>query len=551
MALTQSVPLTRADVVNSAFNLSSALVPLAKTVCVSGEMLSLFLISQPAVINCPIAQLKHAQQVDDLPSASGLSRMITAQQQGLFDFSFSSQASTHLTGPAQMVSWLFNCPGLETNKLIQRLETDQKEKLGQLVCYLSKMIQSHPEKAQTFEQLKASELMRMVHCIPTNDSALKEIRQELAMQAVAKRMVYTLDDLPKDLRSLSFAVKAIIENPNSILNTDDLSTDDNFKLHLIQRYRTGSLVLNTHTRLSLLNDRDIVLAAVTHDGHSLRVVGEHLQSDREIVIAAVGSYVNALFYANDVLKNDREVVLKAVRFSGFALHYASPRLRSDAEVVLSAVTNFGNALSYASSEVQNNKEVVLPAVKQEGKAFQFSSIQLQHDKEVVLAAVTQDWKALVWAAPALREEAEILSVACLHNADAADVAYVLNHVVYSPQLLASLSDDLKQDYDIARAAIRNNGLAFEFVCDAFKNSFTLAHRAVVHNGLSLQFGSDSIRSNADIVQAAVQQNGLALQFACQALRDDPEIVMEAIAQNPGAIQFATPNMRQRFSGQAL
>ena len=59
--------------------------------------------------------------------------------------------------------------------------------------------------------------------------------------------------------------------------------------------------------------------------------------DRKMVMAAV-------------LKNEREVVMAAVKHDGWALWCASDELKNDREVVNAAVQQKGRALKYASAE---------------------------------------------------------------------------------------------------------------------------------------------------------------------------------------------------------
>ena len=85
------------------------------------------------------------------------------------------------------------------------------------------------------------------------------------------------------------------------------------------------------------------------------------------------------------LINDRDLVFAAVNRNGRALRVASKELQNDPTIVLAAVMNDGYALTYASKELQNDKEVVLAAVMQYGGAFQYASKELQNDKIILIA----------------------------------------------------------------------------------------------------------------------------------------------------------------------
>ena len=125
----------------------------------------------------------------------------------------------------------------------------------------------------------------------------------------------------------------------------------------------------------IINDRDIILAAVKNFGDALRYASKELRKDREIVLEAVSKPHSGdnLAYADEVLRGDRELVLIAVINGGSALQYASDDLKRDREVVLNAVTNNGSALQYASEDLRKDREVVLAAVQKDGLAFEFAS----------------------------------------------------------------------------------------------------------------------------------------------------------------------------------
>ena len=140
-------------------------------------------------------------------------------------------------------------------------------------------------------------------------------------------------------------------------------------------------------------DKEVVLAAVTQDGHALGCASQELRADRDVVLTAVARNGHAFMYASPELRADRDVVLAAVALSRDALGYASRMLRADKEVVLAAVAQDGHALEYASDELRADKEVMLAAVAENGDALVHAPPELRADKEVVLAAVTQNVSA--------------------------------------------------------------------------------------------------------------------------------------------------------------
>ena len=59
------------------------------------------------------------------------------------------------------------------------------------------------------------------------------------------------------------------------------------------------------------------------------------------------------------------------------------------------------------------------------------------------------------------------------------------------------------------------------------------------NGVSLSYASNELKNNRNVALAAVTQNGNALQFVSNKLQSDQEVVMTAVARCVGAIRFAS------------
>uniref|UniRef100_A0A6S8VFZ9 Protein kinase domain-containing protein n=1 Tax=Chaetoceros debilis TaxID=122233 RepID=A0A6S8VFZ9_9STRA len=148
----------------------------------------------------------------------------------------------------------------------------------------------------------------------------------------------------------------------------------------------------------MMANKEVVLAAVTHNGKALKYAAEKLKADKEVVfVAAVTQDGEALKHAMEEMKADKEVVLESVKQNGGALRYATEEWKGDKEVVLAAVKQTGYALRYATKELNGDREVVLVAVKQIGGALRYATEELKGDRDVVLAAVTQDGMALLHA----------------------------------------------------------------------------------------------------------------------------------------------------------
>mmetsp|Transcript_78556 Transcript_78556/g.139368 ORF Transcript_78556/g.139368 Transcript_78556/m.139368 type:complete len:313 (-) Transcript_78556:142-1080(-) len=161
----------------------------------------------------------------------------------------------------------------------------------------------------------------------------------------------------------------------------------------------------------LQQDRDVVLAAMRHEGNSLQLVSETLRNDRDVVRVALKTRARALEHASRTLRADKQLVMDAVSQDGLAVQYASSQLLSDVDVAAAAVKQNGYSLELLPSEIRSRRDVVILALQQQGEAFQFLADDLRNDRELVLMAVSCNSEALRWIPSTFLEEKEVVHAA--------------------------------------------------------------------------------------------------------------------------------------------
>ena len=133
----------------------------------------------------------------------------------------------------------------------------------------------------------------------------------------------------------------------------------------------------------------------------------------------------------------------------------------------------------------------------------------QQDRNFVKLALREDGDTLSGANKAIRSDKQLVLVAVSSKFG--------NAIVH-------VSARLRDDPEVALAAMRNSGRAFQYLSKRLRNEPAIALLAVPKSGWVLQFASKMIRNNRDIVKEAVKQAGsLAFGHASKALRRDPEI----------------------------
>ncbi|CAE8643445.1 unnamed protein product, partial [Polarella glacialis] len=96
----------------------------------------------------------------------------------------------------------------------------------------------------------------------------------------------------------------------------------------------------------LRSDRELALASVRRDGAALEFA-EAMRADKQVALEAVRCSWHAMKFVAQELLQDRDILLAAVAQNGLVLATASEALRADRELVLTAVRQSWSALGWA------------------------------------------------------------------------------------------------------------------------------------------------------------------------------------------------------------
>lgn len=353
----------------------------------------------------------------------------------------------------------------------------------------------------------------------------------------------------------------------------------------------------------LLNDADVIIAALDARPDALSVAGPRVRSNRAAVLQIVAKHGPSLAHAAPGLQDDREVVLCAVEQAPSSFSHASPRLREDRQValaaaarngalvgsmaawlrhdaqivaaalnqlggrvlelvperwrgdkayVLEAVASYGRALGFASPELRNDLQVVLRAMASDPLAYYDASDAMRCDKRVLLASVRRTPATLGHWHPELYD-AELALAAVQHGP--AGLRYVpdavsqLEHVA-----LAAVERDVacfrqlpvaaRQHTAVALAAVRKECGELEHVPHAFRcvaRDVVLA--ALAGGRRAHDHVPHELRLDKDVARAMVAAAGVALKELPWQLQSDRSIVSDAVSQDGRAFEFAAPQLR--------
>ncbi|CAE7721494.1 unnamed protein product [Symbiodinium sp. CCMP2592] len=111
----------------------------------------------------------------------------------------------------------------------------------------------------------------------------------------------------------------------------------------------------------LRNDRDVVLACISHDAACLADAPEALRSERSFLLDAVQRHPRALEFAAG-FREDRDFVADAMRLQP-VLEFAGPALRSDRELALEVARQAPWALDLVDAQLQSDVALAFQATQ--------------------------------------------------------------------------------------------------------------------------------------------------------------------------------------------
>lgn len=250
------------------------------------------------------------------------------------------------------------------------------------------------------------------------------------------------------------------------------------------------------------NDKKIVLEAVSKDGMNLRFASERLSDDEEVVRCAVSECGLAVEFASERLKDNLVISILATKQNGLALAFLSENMCDTYEVVMTAVSQNGKALAYASKKLKDNEDIVLEAIRNDPYSLKFASKRIRDIKKYVLMTLEGEGK---------------FDFVGVENKWFCDPVFMFEGVKITKKLLSKF-DRNYLTRDMVMMFIKRDGLALEFFPD-HKDDF-------------------------EIVKLAVSQNGMALKFASEKLCDNLEIALTAMAKDIESSRYIGNNVRK-------
>ena len=184
------------------------------------------------------------------------------------------------------------------------------------------------------------------------------------------------------------------------------------------------------------------------------------------------------------------------------------------EEVLLATNNVGfvdpPVLRDVGWTLRDNTTFVMQMVQRSGMNLQFCSGRLLADPQICLQAVSENPYSFKYCSQELRADPTFMIQAVQIN------GVFLQH---------AKSFAIKDDVDIATKAVRQNGLALNFVSSRLQSFRPLVRLAVQQNGKALKFANTVLQNDYEIVHTSVRRYGKAIEYASSALQQNREILV--------------------------
>ena len=271
--------------------------------------------------------------------------------------------------------------------------------------------------------------------------------------------------------------------------------------------KRGSLLSDPRVGLNVKKNVEAVLSALKQDPAIIKEIYESKNFE--------------LFMDKQLLDN-RNIALKLLENQGMFLEELNDNFKQDRLVVLKAIANNGLALKYATNKLKSDPSVVAKAIEQNVKSVEYMDRDLWKDRSIVSLILIKNGMYLEYVDQSLKNDEDAVFKAVSQNSRASEY----------------MDTQLWSDEKIVKKILQGNGLSLENAADSLKNNYDIALTAVKQNGMALQFVSEKLRANKDIIVAALKSDGRALRYGSLFQRKDQQLIELAVNKNIESLRYA-------------
>lgn len=282
------------------------------------------------------------------------------------------------------------------------------------------------------------------------------------------------------------------------------------------------------------------------NANTLQYATKDLLDDKELVLSAISESPEILEYSSSRLRDCKEVVLLAITRSNWqssVLKFASERLRSDVEIVdaKNGLLSAPYRVPFASEKLRGNSEFMLPKIQRHGASILRYVCQTIEKDEGFLTSAGQ---AMAGRLPELCEWVSDFPE-FLRESE----SFMFPIVKYNPGDIEYCSPSLQSSKEFILSVIRERG-DISVLCWAADNirgdkAFILE---LLEKGftVSLRILTWELQGDSDIALQILKERPEEIRYACPSLEiDDKEIIYRAVETSNcnSVLVFASDRLR--------
>lgn len=288
----------------------------------------------------------------------------------------------------------------------------------------------------------------------------------------------------------------------------------------------------------LRKDRDVVSNALKKRPYNMKYVGKPLLNDKNIVLLGLKNNGMFLQYVDEALKNDKDVVREAFKARSKSLQYASNTLKNNKEYMLELANINHYAYDYIGDSLKKDKELALIGLVWWEERLEHMDISFRDDPEIVLKAMEQDTKYLQFGSNRLRSDKEFILNLTSYPRTASTLGFV------RADAIKYVTKKFKNNKQIMLDVISKNALTYRWIGESLKEDRDICLATVEYDGNLLRYLSQKCRLDREIVKTAVRKNGYALKYADKIFRNDKEIVKVAVKSEGRSLHYASLTLKK-------
>ena len=316
----------------------------------------------------------------------------------------------------------------------------------------------------------------------------------------------------KDTTILKYASPEILANKSFILSS--LKKDrKNFEENSDKRWWGGleneSDSLYYYLDDNLKSDIEIIKAFEKISPNIFKDIPSKFRQNVSICRQFISVFPSNYEYADIEVKKNTELAKDMCNISGGVIKYIKDFFGNDIEIAEIALSNYGLALEYFSNEIRNNKRLVESAINNNHGSFKYASLELRGDIEIAKNAISQDGFNLEFASKELRNDEEIVKIAISHKKTDNDWGSKSCGGAFK-----FASERILSNKKIALIALPNEG---SFGTDVWGGDH-LSEKPLY------SFLPDSLKNDNEIAIAAINSNSKCIPFLVESVLDNEEVL---------------------------